>query len=141
MKKTYLIDTCVWRDFYENRFSRSNKPLGLYAYNFFVKILNNKEEIIFSETLIRELKKDYFEKEITDMLRLLVLNHSLIRIKITKEEYIEAKQLSKDRNVPFVDCVNAIHARNHNAILITQDKHFFNNLSDITKAVKPQNII
>jgi len=140
MTRIYLIDTCVWRDFYENRFSKSKKPFGLYAYKLFNKILYSKDKIIFSETLIRELKRDYSSEDVDEMLNLLILNNTLIKINIKKDEYTEAKQISIERNVPFVDCLNAIHARNHNAVLVTQDKHFFKNLSDIIKAVRPQNI-
>ena len=48
----YFIDTCVWRDFYEDRFSKSKKPLGKYAADLFIKILKNKDKILFSESLI-----------------------------------------------------------------------------------------
>ena len=65
----------------------------------------------------------------------------LIKIDISKAEFIEAKALSSKRNLPFVDCLNAIQARNHKAIMITRDKHFFENLTDITPAKKPFEII
>jgi predicted nucleic acid-binding protein len=60
-------------------------------------------------------------------------------IKIKEEEYIEAKNLAENRNLPFVDCLIAIEARNHNAIIISQDKHF-ERLTDIAKTIKPQYI-
>lgn len=140
MAEKYLIDTCVWRDFYEDRFSKSGNPLGKYATILFLEIIKNKEQIIFSESLIWELKKDYNENEIKDMLSFLLFTKVLINIEITKEEYLEAKKLSQERNIPFVDCLNAIHARNHAAIMVSQDAHFFENLSDIVKPVRPQQI-
>src|SRR3989344_8005590 len=102
MKKIYLLDTCIWRDFYENRFSKVGRPLGKYATDLFMNILKNKDKILFSEALIWELKKDYEEKDVNHMLNLLFLNKTLVRIEITKEEYLEAKKLSQLRNIPFI---------------------------------------
>ncbi|MFC1697417.1 hypothetical protein ACFL1H_03730 [Nanoarchaeota archaeon] len=138
MRERYLLDTCIWRDFYEDRFGFGGMPLGKYATKLFFKILKNKDKILFSKALFWELKKRYGEPEINDMLNLLLLNKTLVRIKITKYEHEEAKKLSFQRDIPFVDCLNAIHARNHQAIMITQDKHFFTKLSDITTPVKPK---
>ncbi|MBI2136713.1 PIN domain-containing protein [Candidatus Woesearchaeota archaeon] len=140
MADKYLLDTCIWRDFYENRFSRSGNPLGEYASKLFIKIIKDHDTILYSEALIRELKIDYDEKDIFDMLNVLLFSKVLERIDITKEQFNEAKKLAEDRDIPFVDCLCAVQARDHNAIAVTQDKHFFENLSDITKAVKPQDI-
>jgi len=51
MVKKYLLDTCIWRDFYEERISYAGKPFGLYASNLFLKILKNEDVIIYSEAL------------------------------------------------------------------------------------------
>ena len=139
-EKLYLIDTCIWRDFYENRFGKSGRPIGKYAIDLFISILKNKDNILFSMALVWELKKDYDEKYINDMLNLLFINKTLLRIEITKEEYKEAKKLSEERNIPFIDCLNAIQAKNHKAIMVSRDEHFINNLSDIIKSVKPEDI-
>ena len=140
MNNKFWFDTCIWRDFYENRFSKIGRPLGEYATRLFMKILKDKDKILFSEALILELKRDYGEKDVNDMLNLLFLNKTLERIEITKEEHLEAKKLSQERNIPYIDCLNAIHARNHKAMMISQDDHYFKNLIDITKTIKPENI-
>ena len=132
----YYFDTCIWRDFYEERFSKSGRSLGKVAERLFWKVLKNKDKILFSETLIWELKKAFGVEEINDMLNLLFVNNVLVRIEILKEEISEAKKLSKERNLPLVDCLNAVQARNHNAILISQDNYYFQ-LSDIVNFVKP----
>tara|TARA_Y100000310_G_C20645844_1_gene796521 strand:+ start:376 stop:801 length:426 start_codon:yes stop_codon:yes gene_type:complete len=137
-EKYYLIDTCIWRDFYEDRFSKTGRHLGKYATDLFMKILKNKDKIYFSETLVWELKKDYDSKDINDMLNLLFMNKVLVRIDIKKEEHLEAKKLAQERDVPFVDCLNAIHARNYKAIMVSQDSHYFNELKDIIKAIRPE---
>jgi predicted nucleic acid-binding protein len=139
-ERQYLIDTCIWRDFYENRFGKSRRPIGKYATDLFMEILKNKDKILFSEALVRELKKDYSEEDINDMLNLLFINKTLLRIEITKEEYSEAKKLSGERNLPFIDCLNAIQARNHKAIMVSRDEHFIKNLSNIVKPAKPENL-
>lgn len=136
MAKKYLLDSCIWRDFYEDRFSKAGNPLGKYATNLFFKILKRKDKIVFSEALVWELKKDYDLKNINNMLNFLFMNKTLINIEITKKEHIKAKE----RNIPFVDCLNAIQSRNHNFIMVSQDKHYFKNLNDIVKTIKPQEI-
>jgi len=138
--KYYLIDTCIWRDFYENRFSKAGRPFGKYAADLFMKILKKKDKIYYSKSLIWELKKDYEEKEINDMLNLLFLTKVLIRVEITKEEHLEAKKLSQERDIPYVDCLNATHARNHKAIMVSQDPHYIKNLKDIVNTVKPEQL-
>lgn len=137
----YLLDTCIWRDFYENRFNYLGKNLGEEASNLFKKIIITKSKILFSESLYLELKTDYSLSDITNMLNLLFYSNILIKVEITKEEFIEAKKLSKERKLPFVDCLNAVQARNHNAIMVSRDNHFFKNLKDIIKAKRPFELI
>jgi PIN domain nuclease of toxin-antitoxin system len=139
--KLFYLDTCIWRDFYEDRYSKSGKPFGKYAADLFIKILNKKYKILYSETLLWELNKDYDKNEIRDMLNFLLICKVLVKIEITKKEFIESKKLAKERNIPFIDCINAIQARNHRATMVSQDKHFFENLSDIVKTVRPEEII
>ncbi|MCK5282527.1 MAG: PIN domain-containing protein, partial [Nanoarchaeota archaeon] len=125
------LDTCIWRDFYEDRFSKSGRHLGKEATDLIMKITKEKDKILYSESLIWELKKDYNENEIKDMLNFLFLVEILERVEIKKEEYSEAKKLSDEKNIPFIDCLNAVQARNHKAIMISQDKHFIIDLTDI----------
>jgi len=140
MNKKYWFDTCTWRDFYEDRFSKAGNPLGQYATNAFIKVMKNKDLILFSESLIRELKKDYVEEDIKDMLNVLFLSKILVSVQITKEEHLEAKSLSEKRNLPYVDCLNAIQARNNKAVVVSQDPHLTRDLKDIVKVIKPQDL-
>lgn len=136
----YFIDTCIWRDFYENRFSPSGRNLGKYATNIFIKIIKRKDKILFSEGLIKELKGFYPIQEINNMLQLLSLNNILQKVEVTSNEFKEAKILSEKRKIPFIDCLTAVQSRNHNAIAISQDKHFLIDLADISKVKRPQDI-
>jgi predicted nucleic acid-binding protein len=137
----YLVDTCVWRDFYEHRFSKSGNPIGKYANEFFMKILDRKDKVVFSEGLFRELYTGYSKEDADNMLNLFIACNILKRIDITISESIEAENLSKNRNIPFIDCLNAVQARNHDALLITRDTHYFTDLKDIVKAYRPEDII
>ena len=69
MADKHWFDTCVWRDFYEDRFSKVGNPLGEYATNAFMKILKKRDKILYSESLVMELHKDYGMDEINDMLK------------------------------------------------------------------------
>ena len=140
MTTKYLLDTSVWRDFYEDRFGKTGRPLGKYASDLFMKILNRKDKILFSETLFWELKKDYTQEEIHQMLNFLDLCNVLQKIEIQNEEYKEAKSLAENRDIPLVDCLNAIHARNHKAVMVSQDRHFLKDLVDITNTKRPEEI-
>ncbi|MFH1209862.1 MAG: PIN domain-containing protein [archaeon] len=135
--KKYFIDTCIWRDFYENRFSKAGNPLGKYATDFFLKTIKNKDKILFSDTLIIELGSFYNKYEIYNMLNFLFAIELLVKVEITELEFIESKNLCKQRNIPLGDCITAVQARNHNATVITQDNHFFNDLKDIALVEKP----
>lgn len=136
----YLIDCCIWRDFYEARSGRNGKPFASYASDLFIKLIKSKSTILFSDTLIIELKQAYSSVEINDLLGLLFTNEILIKIKTNEYEFKEAKKLSKEREIPFADCLNAIQARNHNATVVTNDSHYFKSLSDIATAKRPEEI-
>jgi predicted nucleic acid-binding protein len=134
----YYLDTCIWRDFYEDRFSKAGNPLGRYATLLFMKILKNGDKILFSNSIILELKKDYAESEINLMLNFLFQTDVLIKIDTLKEEYIEAKKLSKDKNISLIDCLHAVQARNNDAVMVSQDVHFFEKLGDTVETKRPQ---
>ncbi len=139
--KKYFVDTCVLRDFYEDRLSKTGRPLGNYAAEFVLICAQKKYLLILSETLFWELKKDYPLKEVEKLLKMLQLIIKIQITKITKEEYVQAKEISKLRKLPLVDCINAIQSKNHQATLITRDKHFFKYLSDIAQVKRPEDII
>jgi predicted nucleic acid-binding protein len=137
----YYLDTCIWRDFYESRISRDGKAIGECAYNLILKLLSRKQNILFSEFVVMELEREYSEQEIEEMLGFMLNTGLLTRIEPNKDEVNEAKSLAAYRKLPFIDCLNAIMARDNDAILVTRDAHFFQSLKDITDALKPEDII
>ncbi|MBW2965348.1 PIN domain-containing protein [Candidatus Woesearchaeota archaeon] len=140
MKKRYILDTLIWRDFYEDRVNLDGKSLGKPASEVIKKIFRSHATILFSEGLIWELRKRYTDSEISELLNIFFQSGILVRVQITREEHSEAERLASSRKIPLVDCLNAIHARNHNAIVVTRDPHLLNAHSDIAKSVRPKNV-
>lgn len=62
------------------------------------------------------------------------------RVFVIKKQKDEAKIIAKERNLPPGDVLHSILARDNNLILITRDKHF-NELTDISRSYKPEEII
>jgi predicted nucleic acid-binding protein len=137
MSQKYIVDSCIWRDFYEDRMSKSGRSLGKEASVFLLKVLKERDTILFSDELIKELRIRYSELEINDMFRIFQLNNLLRKIEMTREESIAARKLVFERKLPFADCLNAVQAKNHDATLISQDRHILINLKDIAKVSKP----
>jgi predicted nucleic acid-binding protein len=140
MSERYYFDTCIWRDHYENRFGLGGRPLGGYATKLFIKILRKKDNLFFSEFIIRELKSDYKEEEIIKMLNILFVSGVLKRVELTEKDYKEAKSIGTMRNLPHGDVLHAILARKSRAILVSQDKHL-QRLRDIVNVKRPEEII
>jgi predicted nucleic acid-binding protein len=138
--RKFIIDTCVWRDFFEDRVSREGRHIGMDAFGAFLRVLKKDDMIIYSDLFVSELKSDYGEEEIENWLGFLFACGRLVRISPTKEETCEAAALSRDREIPFGDCIFAVMARNHGATVVTRDRHFFKNLRDITKAIRPEEL-
>ena len=136
----YYIDTCVWRDYYEDRVGPGGRPLGEHATRMLIRIIGNKEIIILSDVVMRELKGFYSSDEIELMLGTILKVGKVIKIEVKTEETTEASILSKSRRLPILDAMHAIIARNNNAVLISQDKHF-QNLKDIVKVIRPDELI
>jgi predicted nucleic acid-binding protein len=141
MAEKYYLDTCVWRDFYEDRYGQGGRPLGELASKLFMKLLKQKKPILFSEFNAREMKRDYSEQDINDMLNLLFISGKLQKVQINKKDVQEAKDISSDRNISFGDCLHAVLARNNDTILVTQNVKDFEQLSDIVQFKRPEDLL
>ena len=139
MPQKYYFDTCIWRDFYESRTGLKGKPLGKYAAELFMKVIKRKDTLFYSDLIVRELKKDYDEKEVNEMLNFLFLTNILKIVEMKKEDYLEAKGISEQRSLPTADAFHAVLARNNHAILISQDAHL-QELKDIVQVKRPEEI-
>ncbi|MFH1506150.1 MAG: PIN domain-containing protein [archaeon] len=136
----YYFDTCIWRDFYEDRFGPRGRPLGKYANALVMKIIQDKDTLLFSDFIFKELRLRYEKVEINNMLNFLFVSEILERVAIYKEDQIEAENIAKERNIPPADVLHAILARNNKAIMVSQDKHFLQ-LDDIVEVKRPDELI
>jgi len=139
MTTKYYFDTCIWRDHYEDRLGKTGRALGKYATDLFNKIITNKDKILFSTFIYSELKKSYNHDEIDSMLNLLFQIDLLERVEISNSQFSESLKISLERNVPRGDALFVILARDNNAILVTQDRHF-DKLKDIVEIRRPEDI-
>lgn len=135
----YYLDTCIWRDYFENRKDDYNN-LGDFALEFIKKVNKNKETILYSETVIEELSKAYTDEEIKEILNVIDNKSLLIKVEIDRKDLIEAKKISDANKIPVGDAIHAIAARNNNAIIITRDVDFLK-LRNIAKSKKPEELI
>ncbi len=135
----YYVDTLIWRDYYENRKDRF-RPIGEWAFEFFKIAIKTDSLILYSDIIESELGKDYDSEEIKEILKIISTTGLLKQIKIFPTQFKEASILSKKRQVPFGDALNAILARDNNAVLVSRDHHF-EELRDIAVAKKPEELI
>lgn len=137
-KKKFYIDTAIWIDLCLDRKGFNNEPLGTYALKLFSQILANKNILLISSFLIKELNVNFNLEEINGMLR--PFEKIIEKFIHTKSQSKEARQIAKEKNIPFGDVLHAIIARDNGAILITRDKHF-RQLTDISNHYKPEELI
>ena len=139
MTNKYLIDTCIWRDYYENR-SDKFRPLGDWALAFLNKAMEECSIIIYSNFIIKELRNDYTEEEIENILNIVKEYPLLKRINVENKHIKQASILSRKRGIPFGDAIQVIVARDLNATVITRDNHF-EKVQDVATSKKPEELI
>ncbi len=136
--KKYLIDTSIWVDLRENRKSFNKEPLGDYAFELFKKIIVEKDKIVITDYIQRELESNYKISEIKGMF--LLFRVIIEKIIVSEKQREEAKKISEKRKVPKGDALHAIIARDNKLVMITRDNHF-RILDDISKHYKPEELI
>ncbi len=134
----YLIDTAIWIDLYEDRKGYNGEPLGEYAWKLLRNILASQETIIVSDLLLIELETRLTLEQINGMF--IPFQAAIEKVFTTEPQSAEAEHISEERNVPRGDALHAIHARDHQLILITRDRHF-KRLSDIAQSYRPEEFI
>ena len=139
MENKYYIDTAIWRDLHEDRVDNF-RPLGEWAFRLFQFIRENKERIIYSELVVKELSVEYDEETVKNIFKIAIEQSFMEKIEIKRNHIQEANQLSKKLNIPFGDCLHAILAKDSGAIMVTRDKHFFE-LRNIVEIKKPEDLI
>ena len=61
-------------------------------------------------------------------------------LEASRKQLVEAKKLSESRNVPFNDSLFAVIARDEEVILISRDKHYLEDLSDLAETLAPEDL-
>jgi rRNA-processing protein FCF1 len=141
MQKKYLLDTCIWRDFYEARIGRGGRLLGKSAAALFLGLAVSRSEVLVPEIVIWELKKDYSEDEVNNIISIAKELLSISIVLASAEQTDEAERLSISRDLPFADCLIAVMARDDAAISVSNDQHLLVCLADVVKTVLPQDAV
>ena len=139
MNKRFYLDTSIWLDLIEER-NESNLPKSKLAKEFLNKIISKNYWIIYSEIISDELKSlGYTDYDIENLIAR-PFKDIIIVAYFIQEFFGKAKDLSNKREIPVLDALHALIARDQKAILITRDKHF-KRLIDIVKSKKPEEIL
>jgi predicted nucleic acid-binding protein len=120
----YYLDTCIWRDHFDDRSGQGGKPLGRYATNLIEKIMRERSVIIYSAVVLRELLKRFPKEEVDDIflfLRITGLGKEAI---ISDQLFAEAEKIAARIGIPINDAIHACIAKENNAILVSRDAHF-----------------
>lgn len=130
----YYVDTCIWRDYWENR-SDNLRPLGEFAVKFFNKIVENEDIIIISDLIIKEMRIAYNDEVIYKIFSI-IPEDLLDMIIFTKEQLLRAKQLLLVSGIPLNDALHIIMSKDNQSILISRDNHMI----DFGDAIKPEEL-
>lgn len=76
----YYFDTCIWRDYFENRSDRF-RPLGDWALDLINQVIQNDGFILYSDFIILEMQNKYHKKQIIEILKIVPKNN-LIEVNV-----------------------------------------------------------
>ncbi|MFH1332545.1 MAG: PIN domain-containing protein [archaeon] len=136
--KRYYLDSCIWRDYFEDRKDRF-RPLGEWDFMLIKKIVDNNDLVLYSDSVQDELSLFYSGEQIKNLLSI-VPNSLLVHLKASTDQIDESVKLSKRVGIQKMDVLHAILARDNKAILVTRDKHFYE-LSEYLIIKKPEDLI
>ncbi len=117
----YYLDTCIWRDYFENRSDRF-RPLGEWAFQFLRKIIDDEDLIFYSNVVENELAEFYSAEKISEIFSI-VPKELLIRVNASSEQLLRSHILSKKLGIPRNDVTHFILARDNHAVLVSRDAH------------------
>lgn len=135
MAEKFYLDTSIWLDLYEKRGEN-----GESAFKLIKKIIEEGKIIGYSNLNIEELKNlGYAESEIGNIFDI-VKPANMRKLYIHKDQILEASKISRMKNIPRKDVLQAILSRDNDFQLISRDKHF-ERLKDITIVKLPEDFI
>lgn len=134
----YYLDTSIWLDLLEDR-NEQGLPKGEYAEKLIEKIISKDGRIILSSIVTEELiKYGYNDSYLLELLK--PLRRIIIYEKANDKHSGRALDLARRRNLPRLDALHALLAKENKALIISRDAHF-KQLNDIAKCKKPENLI
>lgn len=137
MEQKFYLDTAIWRDYFEDR-KDGIRPLGEFAFQFLKNCEKKDCKVLYSETVVHELRKDYSDKRIKQVFS--SFEHFLEIVPISNEQYLESKKLTRIKTESHEsDILHAVLARDNKAVLITRDFHF-ETLRDIVEIKAPEEV-
>ena len=136
--KHFYIDTSIWMDLYEDRKGFDGEPLGDYAFKLFDWIRISGHRIVVSDVVLKELEKRCSIPEIRGLFK--IFESIIEKVFASKVERREAGRIAEERDLPHLDVLHAILARDNGFVLITRDNHF-KRLVDIAEFYKPEDLV
>ena len=85
MHTKFYLDTAIWRDYVEDR-GDGIRPLGEFAFRFLRDCEINECKVLYSELVLHELRRDYSDDKINEMLA--PFRELLIKVEISNEQII-----------------------------------------------------
>jgi predicted nucleic acid-binding protein len=140
--QSVLVDSNIFLDYYLDR--RDNLlPLGEFASKFFSATMKCNYFIFLSKAVLWEIcsvlsisEKAAWEKVFLPLEQ----KGKISLIGYSHEQVVLARAVSSEQKVPFNDALLAITAKEKGVLIVTRDNHFFEELSCLAKAVKPEEL-
>lgn len=137
MQQKYYLDTCIWRDYFENR-SDNLRPLGEWAFMLIKKIIKNEDLIVYSRKVEEELLECCSLSELSQHISI-IPNKLLLKVELSEIQFREAHSLSRRILIPLGDAIHFILSRDNIAILVSRDSHLLGLPGIIVK--KPEELL
>ena len=134
------LDTNIYLAYLENR-TDNLRPLGEFALRLIQRTLGCEFKIIISGLVVNEVERHVNVERLKEVIRSLKETEKLIRVGITSEDEIRAKELTKTRDTHFDDALHAVLAQRAKAkFLITRNINDFADLQDLVDIRLPESI-
>lgn len=136
----YYLDTCIWRDYVEERVGKKGRLLGINAQRLFLKIISQKATLYYSKTLLREIRLSPLHQDILEFMDFVSKVTTLVFLPELPSDLSYAKNRAKLLDIPLADVLHALLAGRHGAVLVTTDPDF-DQLKDLSEIKKPEELL
>ncbi len=131
----YYLDTSIWLDLFEQR-----GPHGAAAKQLLDQAVLEGLLLHYSDFVCLELKHaGYSTRRVVDAFARLP-RKAIRRIHVFKAQKDLAKDIGRERGVPFGDSLHAILCHDYDLVLVSRDAHFMR-LRDFCDTRRPEDLI